>query len=93
LDDEVLELMIFKKYKVQVIQVPPSLSSKAMDATFEEKLQQFENYNFISCSWFGFSLDKTNTNSSSKIRDDKLFENCFLVVGTMRPPTDVNSCA
>ena len=73
--------MIFKKYKVQVIQVPSSLSSKVMDATFEEKLPDFEDYHFISCSWFGCSLPKTKTNSSSKIRDGKLFKNCLSCCG------------
>ena len=89
LDDEVLELMIFKKYKVQV---PTSLSSKVMDAT-EEKLPDFENYHFISFSWFGCSLPKTKTNSSSKIRDGKLFENCLSCCGHNATSKDVNSCA
>lgn len=48
---------------------------------FEEKLQEFENEHFISCSWFGFLLPKTKTNSSSKVRDGKLFKNCLSCCG------------
>lgn len=70
--------MIFKKYKVQV---PLPYQAKSWTPLWRETSGVWKLSHFISCSWFGFSLDKTKTNSSSKIRDDTLFENCLSCCG------------